>query len=313
MNKSNEKLLERRKHAEEGSAYSQYDMGYRYAFGIDVEQDMGEAVKWWQMAAEQRYEDALFALGECYASGEGVEKNTDEAIRLWNSAFALHAASCSFMASKCRQCGKNPETADFELAKWIRLQAKRGTVDAQYFLGNSLHWYSISDVDKRRRNKLKRAAVKWWLKAAKQGHPGAMQWLTTCYDRGIGVIPDSSKAAKWLLKVASMGYCDAQLRMGWYYDWGRGVPRDYSEAVKWWLKAAGNGSSTAEYELGECFAKGAGVKEDKEEALKWFHKSAEHGNEIAQQMLDRIDKEGFEPVQNELKIYLKQNESGAKN
>ena len=48
MNDIDNKTLEMRKRAEDGSDYSQYDLGYHYAFGIDVEQDMGEAVKWWR-------------------------------------------------------------------------------------------------------------------------------------------------------------------------------------------------------------------------------------------------------------------------
>ena len=309
MNKTNKKILELRKMAEKGSDFAQYELGYLYSFGIDVKQDMSEAVKWWALAAEQGHYDAKNALGECYASGDGVEKNMDEAIRLWNDSLRNNPGSGSFLENKCRHQGKTPETADFEFAKWIREQAKQGNIDAQYYLGSGIHWYSIYVDDTRRRNELKNVAVKWWLKAAKQGHPGATHWLATCYDRGIGVIPDFAEAAKWLLKLATMGYSDAQLRMGWYYDWGRGVPRNHAEAVKWWLKAAENDSFTAEYELGESYAKGAGVKEDKEEALKWFRKSAEHGNEHAQEMLDRIDKEGFESVQNELKAYMKQNET----
>lgn len=306
MNDIKEKIVELIKRAEEGSCYAQYDLGVHFAF---EDQDMAEAVKWWRMAAEQGYEEAKFALGECYATGEGVEKNIDEAIRLWTDS--LDSRAMLFFLRKCRQCKANPEKANFELAKWIRKLAKQGNADAQYYYGECICQYGIPRNDGHFMLNFKRA-IKWWLKAAKQGHPGAMDWLVTCYHRGLDVPRSDEKSAKWLLKLASNKSLGYEHDMGWYYAWGRGVPRDYSKAVSWWLKAAKKGYSEAEYDLGESYAKGAGVKEDKEESIKWFRKAAEHGNEIAQYMLDRINNEGFESVQRELKVYLQLNDPKGK-
>jgi len=58
-----------------------------------------EAVKWYQLAADQGYAKAQTNLGVAYANGEGVAEN------------------------------------DIEAVKWFRLAADQGDADAQAFLG----------------------------------------------------------------------------------------------------------------------------------------------------------------------------------
>ena len=49
---------------EQGCASAQYDLGVCYYNGQGVEQDRDNAVKLWNMAAEQGYEEAVDALRE---------------------------------------------------------------------------------------------------------------------------------------------------------------------------------------------------------------------------------------------------------
>ena len=42
------------KAAQQGDVTAQHDLGLLYAAGLDVEQDYGEALKWWRKAAEQK-------------------------------------------------------------------------------------------------------------------------------------------------------------------------------------------------------------------------------------------------------------------
>ena len=128
-------------------------------------------------------------------------------------------------------------------------------------------------------------AVKWFRKAAEQGHVGAQCHLGYCYDKGQGVPQDYSEAVKWYRKAAEQGYMDAQNNLGYCYDKGRGVPQDYSEAVKWYRKAAEQGDATAQYNLGVCYKKGQGVPKDYSEAVKWYRKAAEQGDMYAQNNL----------------------------
>jgi TPR repeat protein len=53
-------------------------------------------------------------------------------------------------------------------------------------------------------------AVKWYRKAAKQGHTGGQLYLGLMYGKGLGVTQDEKKAVKWLRKAAKQGHAAAQ-------------------------------------------------------------------------------------------------------
>jgi TPR repeat protein len=48
-------------------------------------------------------------------------------------------------------------------------------------------------------------AVKWWRKAAVQGHAKAQYYLGDCYYKGDGVVTDKTEAVKWYNKAAEQG------------------------------------------------------------------------------------------------------------
>ena len=56
-------------------------------------------------------------------------------------------------------------------------------------------------------------AVKWYRKAADQGHAGAQKSLGYCYHMGKGVTQSYSEAVKWYRKAADQGNVDAQNRL----------------------------------------------------------------------------------------------------
>ena len=57
--------------AQGGDAEAQSALGDIYYYGEGVEQDYAEAVKWWQMAAEQGNAKAQVSLGYVYSKGIG--------------------------------------------------------------------------------------------------------------------------------------------------------------------------------------------------------------------------------------------------
>ncbi|MDB4452447.1 tetratricopeptide repeat protein [Akkermansiaceae bacterium] len=142
-------------------------------------------------------------------------------------------------------------------------------------------------------------AVKWYRKAAEQGHAIAQYTLGCRYDSGEGVTQDDVEAVKWYRKAAEQGYAIAQNNLGLSYASGEGVTQDDVEAVKWYRKAAEQGDASAQYNLGWSYASGEGVTQDDVEAVKWYRKAAEQGDASAQQNLgwllfDRGDLDGTE-------------------
>ncbi len=88
-----------RRRADEGSPEAQYDLGWRYSAGHDVQKDDEEAVKWLRKAAEQGHTKSQNILGMMYAVGHGVPRD------------------------------------DVEAAKWFRMAAEQGLAQAQHGLG----------------------------------------------------------------------------------------------------------------------------------------------------------------------------------
>ena len=95
----------------------------------------------------------------------------------------------------------------------------------------------------------RKEAVKWYRKAAEQGHVKAQFNLGVMYANGQVVIdippvlswmysrqvvtPDYKEAVKWYRKAAEQGHGDASNVLGWMYYKGHGVIQDYIQAHKW--------------------------------------------------------------------------------
>jgi TPR repeat protein len=63
---------------------------------------------------------------------------------------------------------------------------------------------------------------------AEQGDPKCQYFLGTCYDNGIGgVSQDYAEALKWYRKAAEQGHGDALASMAGMYAGGYGVPKNY--------------------------------------------------------------------------------------
>ena len=153
----------------------------------------------------------------------------------------------------------------------LKKKAEMGDADAQERLGT---WYaSDGDEDVLSAPPNIQEAVKWWFKAANQGHVKAQHRLGFIYATGLGVKKDPLEAAIWYRKAAEQGFAPSQSALGSMYSTGEGVPLDKPEAVKWWLKAAEQGAHTACFRLGKAYAEGQGVVQDKDEAIKWFRKA----------------------------------------
>jgi len=72
--------------AEQNDPRAQYRLGVMFDRGEGVEQNSGEALKWYRLAAEREYADAEYNLGLMYYFGEGVPQDFREATRWFHLA-----------------------------------------------------------------------------------------------------------------------------------------------------------------------------------------------------------------------------------
>jgi serine/threonine protein kinase len=77
--------------AHQGNADAQFQLGQRYAGGLDVKRDKKEALQWFKTAAVQGHAPAQLALGRAYEKGEGTKKSLSSAQKWYAKAAAQHA------------------------------------------------------------------------------------------------------------------------------------------------------------------------------------------------------------------------------
>ena len=75
------------------------------------------------------------------------------------------------------------------------------------------------------------------------------------YAKGQGVARDDYDAVKWFRKAAAQGHAESQYSLGVMYENGRGVMKDESEAAKWYRKAAEQGHAMARERLKQVLEK----------------------------------------------------------
>lgn len=132
-------------------------------------------------------------------------------------------------------------------------------------------------------------AMRWFKKAAAQGHAEAQYSIGMLYDYGLGVPPNHVKAMKWYLLAADQGHAGAQYSIGMLYDVGLGVTSDPAMAMKYYLLAAVQNHASAQNNIGLLYAKGEGVPQDNNEALKWFQGAAAQEHEAAKGNIERLN------------------------
>jgi TPR repeat protein len=316
-----------RRGAEQEFSLAQHSLGRCYRTGVGTAEDKREAVRWFKKAAEQGDAFGQHALGMCYWNGEGVAQDLGEAVKLFHGAAEQGYAKAQARLAMCYADGAGVDRDPTEAVRWYKRAAEQGYAEAQFLLGLS-HFYGgplAADwkgsrpsaggdedrVDFEEAVKwFRRAAVqghpgaenrlgecllngfgvpendaqglKWFRKAAKQGHAGAKHNLGSCYEFCFGVNKDMAKAVQLYVGAAEQGWTEAQTSLALLYDRGEGVAQSESKAAQWYARAAEQGDGAAAYEMAERFVLGRGVTANEATSVRWLLKAADLGHRLAQ-------------------------------
>ena len=318
------------KAAEQGLPSAQCNLGYCYA---DMN-NFAEAVKWFRLASDRGDDTAQCNLGVCYRNGTGVERNPQEAFKLFRKAAERRNGMAEYNLGLCYINGAGTEPNEQEGLKYLnkalahgneyakialndlkaaridniklcRKEAEKSDANAQFKLAMS---YAKSDILLERQPQ---EALKWFRKAAEQGHLKSQLYLAFWRKDDFGAIDckaegldgevfdavqwailrssgDSIKeAAGWMRRAAEQGHKVAQYKLG--VACTIGFNQNIEEGVMWFRKAAEQGHPEAQFTLGKYYQGGLskieGIEEDRDEAFKWFRKAAEQGHGEAQDKL----------------------------
>jgi localization factor PodJL len=118
-----------------GDATAAYEIATRFADGKGVAQNLDEAAKWFDRAAQAGVVPAIFRLGTFYEKGLSVKKDADIARRYYlqaaerGNAKAMH--NLAVLDADGGGKGANYKSA----VQWFRKAADRGIADSQFNLG----------------------------------------------------------------------------------------------------------------------------------------------------------------------------------
>ena len=104
-----------------------------------VEQNFGEAARWYATLARQGDARAQTSLGLMYARGHGVEKNLETARKWWLHAAAQNDPGAQYNLGVIHIRGEGVAQDYAQAALWLTQAAQRGHIQAQHNLGLLYH------------------------------------------------------------------------------------------------------------------------------------------------------------------------------
>jgi TPR repeat protein len=299
--------------AAQGHPNARNCLGVNHHLGNGVTRSMTEAVKLYNLAANQpspkdNCPSAQYNLGVCYMDGTGVARNVAEAIRLFELASNQGLALAQTALGQCYAHGHGVAVNHSEAVHYFMLAARKsstggnGSAKAQYCLGECYQLGRGVGVDIAE-------AVTWYKLSAEQGNMKAEFGLGHCYLRGVGVDKNLHEAVRLFSLAAGKGESNALFYLGLCHAEGfvkavvtEGAAEKSPEeirtdqlldAVRMYTLAASNGHVEATYNLGKFYKDGTGVPVDHTEAARLFRVAAGKNHAHAQLALANCYRKGL--------------------
>lgn len=123
-----------------------------------------------------------------------------------------------------------------------------------------------------------RKAFPYLLAAATRGDVHTQNLVGYCYDLGLGVTKDKSKALFWYRKAAKAQHQEALFNLAILYEKGQ----NHRKAFSLYKRAAESGFAPAQCNLAVSYLEGLGTKQDLAKGIEWMRRAARLGDEKAQ-------------------------------
>ncbi len=283
-----------------GSAEAQYSMGERHVAGRGVEEDLVQAIEWFEGAAEQGHVASQMRLVELYeerdAPGDAeralewlkaaAEADEPEAQFLYGKRLteageissgsiwidkAVEADHPAAQVVKARQLAREGGSKG-RIIQLLQSSARQGDPDGAYELARVAESGAVTMTAEEISALLE--------EAGENGHAGAQFAVGERYANGLGVEQDYREALKWYRLSAKQEFPPAQEAMGILYQAGYGVDPSPGEAARWYRLAADQGRAAAQNQLGSMYAQGLLADEETADRIAMFSASGENEDEL---------------------------------
>jgi len=119
--------------AKEGDADAQFDVAYKYYYGIDVPRDLFEAFKWYKKSAVQGNYLAQNILGSMFYNGDGVHQNYKQAMNWYMKSAEQGHPYAPFHICEMYYLGEGVPQGFLHSLMWCYIAEKKGIKKAGKF------------------------------------------------------------------------------------------------------------------------------------------------------------------------------------
>lgn len=162
INSGGRSALEFLQLARSGDPVSQYKLGLFYDHGLEIDQNVPEAMFWLGLSAKQGYLDAQYRLGMIHLEERVAGSSHREAMRLFREASDLDHADAQYSLARMYNLAIGVPVDENLAIKWYEKAARQGHNKAQFELAH-LHENAVST----RPNVCE--ALRWYLVSAASG------------------------------------------------------------------------------------------------------------------------------------------------
>ena len=274
------------KAADEGDAESQLKVAWRYfKGGREIAKDCVEAVKYFELAAQQEHRNALYLLGNSLlAGGDCFVRNTDRAIDLIQRAASLgNVYANNALGNFYLGTPKIGIERDDDLAqKYYKAASSLGDATSSLQLGMLYAKGRFKDKDEK-------GEKYYYTLAAEQGSKLAARFLGKNYDTGkVGYGRDEVLAAKYYQKAADQGDEQVYARLAHFYRTGIGVDENWTKAGDLFLKCAELDKTICQVNFGLMNFSRRYEEADELIGYKWLRIAELKGSEDGEKILTRL-------------------------
>ncbi|KNG93049.1 SEL1-like repeat protein [Pseudaestuariivita atlantica] len=253
-----------------GKSRAVAELGFYYATGTLVDEDLARALALFEQADAQGHPKAARNLGYMYDDGVGVEEDDERALQYYlrgaDAGDSEAMADAAFMLW-FGEAGVEDRPRAMELARrgLTRQQAK-----AYEFMGDRAYFGEMMDEDRA-------LAAEYYAAAWARGRPYSAYALGWQYANGDGIEQDIQRGAELYRAAAERGNAEAAFELGAMMRRGD-VEGEPSDMIAFLEQAAEAGKAAAVNELGLVYEYGEGVPVDMARAQAFYEQAADMGD-----------------------------------
>lgn len=269
--------------AESGNLEAQFDLGWAYELGDEIDPDMRMAFHWIKSAAEGGHSKAMHKIGYMYENELGTAKNEKRAFEWYKKAADAGELHGERDLGYCYRYGVGVDI-DLDMAYfWSLKAAQNGDFTSQCTLGDFFYHGVMQEKDISK-------AIEWYTMSADQNDSFSQHSLASIYLNEAEHL-DPVRGVMWLEQAAEQGLAAAQYDLAMLYKRGKNVKIDQEKYLNWLLSAAEQNHKDAVIEASSHYFMRRREGKNLSHALHWLKLASDLGDEQALTRYKQCQKE----------------------